>query len=118
MPADFKGRSVLVVDDDPDILSAVQTAFTHNGASVRTANDGNKAVDMARSLNPDLIILDKNPLDDIRNTTAIHTVVANGRLFGGQTMAADGYPAPKFYWQADAASPGAAPTRTWAVNCD
>lgn len=58
MPADFKGRSVLVVDDDPDILSAVQTAFTHNGASVRTANDGNKAVDMARSLNPDLIILD------------------------------------------------------------
>jgi imidazolonepropionase-like amidohydrolase len=66
----------------------------------------------------DLVILDKNPLDDIRNTTAIHTVVANGRLFDGQTMAADGYPAPKFYWQADAASPGAAPTRTWAVNCD
>ena len=58
MPAEFKGKSVLIVDDDPDILSAVQSAFTHNGAQVRTANDGNKAVEMARNLNPDLIILD------------------------------------------------------------
>jgi len=58
MPAELKGKSVLIVDDDPDILSAVQTAFTHNGAQCRTANDGNKAVEMARNLNPDLIILD------------------------------------------------------------
>ena len=29
----------------------------------------------------DLILLDANPLDDIRNTTKIRTVVANGRLY-------------------------------------
>jgi adenine deaminase len=28
----------------------------------------------------DLVILDANPLADIRNTTRIHAVVANGRL--------------------------------------
>jgi imidazolonepropionase-like amidohydrolase len=29
----------------------------------------------------DLVLLDANPLDDIRNTTKIHAVVVNGRLF-------------------------------------
>lgn len=58
MPAQLQGKSVLVVDDDPDVLNAVQAAFSVSGAQVRTANDGNKAVEMARRINPDLIILD------------------------------------------------------------
>jgi len=58
MPADFKGNKVLIVDDDMEILSAVQTAFTHHGAQVHTANDGNKAVEMTRRIQPDLILLD------------------------------------------------------------
>lgn len=58
MPANFTGNNVLVVDDDMEVLSAVQTAFKQCGANVSTANDGNKAVEMTRRLNPDLIILD------------------------------------------------------------
>jgi len=58
MPANFSGSNVLVVDDDMEVLSAVQTAFKQSGANVSTANDGNKAVEMTRRLNPDLIILD------------------------------------------------------------
>jgi len=58
MPADFKGNKILIVDDDMEILSAVQTAFTHAGAQVSTANDGNKAVEMTRRIQPDLILLD------------------------------------------------------------
>lgn len=58
MPAQFNGSNVLIVDDDMEILSAVQTAFKQSGANVSTANDGNKAVEMTRRLNPDLIILD------------------------------------------------------------
>lgn len=58
MPADFQGRSVLVVDDDPDIASAVGTTFSSMGASVQTAGDGHRAVDMVRKNDPDLIILD------------------------------------------------------------
>ena len=58
MPASFNGSNVLVVDDDMEVLSAVQTAFKQSGANVSTANDGNKAVEMTRRLNPYLIILD------------------------------------------------------------
>jgi DNA-binding response OmpR family regulator len=58
MPARLDGRSVLVVDDDPDIVATVKMAFEASGAKVTTARDGNKAVELARSLDPDLIILD------------------------------------------------------------
>ena len=58
MPAQFDGQLVLVVDDDPDIASAVSTAFASSGAKTQTARDGNRAVTMAREINPDLIVLD------------------------------------------------------------
>ncbi len=58
MPAQFQGQSVLVVDDDPDIVSAVSTAFTSSGAKVQTARDGNTAVDLVRKSDPDLLVLD------------------------------------------------------------
>lgn len=58
MPAKLEGRSILIVDDDPDILSTVRMAFESAGAKVMTANDGNKGVDMAQRLDPDLIVLD------------------------------------------------------------
>jgi Tol biopolymer transport system component len=35
----------------------------------------------------DLQVLDKNPLDDIKNTNTIHYVMKNGRLYDGNTMA-------------------------------
>jgi len=34
----------------------------------------------------DLVILDANPLDDIRNTNAIRQVMMNGRLYDGDTL--------------------------------
>jgi Tol biopolymer transport system component len=34
----------------------------------------------------DLVILDKNPLDDIRNTTSIRYVMKNGQLYEGDTL--------------------------------
>ncbi len=58
MPAKLEGRSVLVVDDDPDVLNTVRMAFDAAGANVSTANDGNKALEMARKVDPDLIVLD------------------------------------------------------------
>lgn len=58
MPAQFQGQSVLVVDDDPDIASAVSTAFTSSGAKVQTARDGNTAVDLVKKSDPDLLVLD------------------------------------------------------------
>ncbi len=58
MPARLDGKSVLVVDDDPEILQTVRIAFEQAGAKVTTANDGNKALDFAKRFDPDLIVLD------------------------------------------------------------
>jgi Tol biopolymer transport system component len=35
----------------------------------------------------DLVVLDRNPLEDIRNTEAIRYVLKNGRLYEGETLA-------------------------------
>jgi cytosine/adenosine deaminase-related metal-dependent hydrolase len=34
----------------------------------------------------DLLVLDANPLDDIRNTNTIRYVMKNGRLYEGDTL--------------------------------
>ena len=52
------GKKVLLVDDDNDILTSMQAAFEPTGATVETANNGNKAVEMAEKSQPDLVILD------------------------------------------------------------
>jgi DNA-binding response OmpR family regulator len=54
----FAGKSILVVDDDPDILTAIMTGLADTGADVQTARDGNTAVTMAESGMFDLVILD------------------------------------------------------------
>jgi DNA-binding response OmpR family regulator len=54
-----KCQSVLYVDDDPDICQVVQTTLCLiAGFDVRTANSGERAIDLAYELRPDLIILD------------------------------------------------------------
>jgi Tol biopolymer transport system component len=49
----------------------------------------------------DLIVLDRNPLDDIRNTNSIRYVMKNGELFEGDTLTQI-WPVrkelPKFWW--------------------
>lgn len=52
------GKRILLVDDDPDILTSMLAAFEPTGAVIDTANNGNKAVELAEKHQPDLIILD------------------------------------------------------------
>lgn len=49
---------VLVVDDDPQILRAVRTSLRGRGYDVRTAGNGETALDQATSEGLDLLILD------------------------------------------------------------
>ena len=52
----------------------------------------------------DLVIMDQNPLEDIRNTNTIKYVMKNGRLYDGNTLD-EVYPksikAEKFWWQTE-----------------
>jgi DNA-binding response OmpR family regulator len=54
----LEGKTVLVVDDDPDIVTAISASLTEVGAKVTTASDGNAAVSLTEQGTPDLIILD------------------------------------------------------------
>jgi two-component system OmpR family response regulator len=52
-------RSVLYVDDDPDICEVVQAALgLIAGLTVHIANSGERAIDLAFELRPDLILMD------------------------------------------------------------
>ncbi len=52
------GVHVLIVDDDPDVLSSMALAMRAEGAEVETASDGNAAVSAFQQVDPDLVVLD------------------------------------------------------------
>jgi DNA-binding response OmpR family regulator len=52
-------RTVLVVDDDPDIRDLVTMKIASAGFDVRTAADGEAALAAARAFMPDLVLLDR-----------------------------------------------------------
>jgi two-component system alkaline phosphatase synthesis response regulator PhoP len=49
---------ILIADDEPDILEIISYNLGKEGYEIHTAKDGNEAIDKAKLLNPDLIILD------------------------------------------------------------
>jgi DNA-binding response OmpR family regulator len=49
---------ILVVDDDPEILSVVRRGLAYEGYTIDTAADGAEALAKAREREPDLVILD------------------------------------------------------------
>ncbi len=51
-------RKVLVVDDDPTIRDVLATMLGFEGCEVSTAPDGQAALDTARSIHPDVVLLD------------------------------------------------------------
>lgn len=50
--------TILVVDDEPEILRAVRAGLTAQGYRVQTATDGEEALRSASAAAPDLVILD------------------------------------------------------------
>ena len=53
-----KGRKVLIADDEPDILEILKYNLEKEGYTVATAKDGDEALDKAKHVKPDLIVLD------------------------------------------------------------
>jgi two-component system alkaline phosphatase synthesis response regulator PhoP len=51
-------RKVLIADDEPDILEILKYNLTNEGYEVVTAKDGDEALEKARRVRPDLIVLD------------------------------------------------------------
>lgn len=55
---DPKGKRILVADDEPDILEIIGYNLRTEGYEVFTAKDGEDALVKAKSLKPDIILLD------------------------------------------------------------
>lgn len=58
MSQNLDGKRILLVDDDNDILTSMQAAFEPTGATIESASNGNKAVELAEKSQPDLVVLD------------------------------------------------------------
>ena len=52
------GKTILLVDDDPDIRESVEAALEPLGADLLVCDNGDTAVELAIEKSPDLVILD------------------------------------------------------------
>ena len=55
---ELKAKTILVADDENDIVEIVSYNLLKEGYNVYTARDGNEALEKARVIEPDLLILD------------------------------------------------------------
>ena len=51
-------KTILIVEDEPDVTTYLVTILSDNGYAVKTASDGVEAMRMIREAQPDLISLD------------------------------------------------------------
>ncbi len=58
MAASLEGKRILIVDDDADILTAMEATLKETGAEIQTASDGNQAITSCKEYEPDLVVLD------------------------------------------------------------
>lgn len=101
MPAEI---DVLVVDDEPAFLEALEAGLRREGFRVHPAADGAQALEMFESLNPDLVLLDvmlpkMSGLDvcrEVRKTSAVPIIMVSAKgseidAVLGLEMGADDY---------------------------
>lgn len=51
-------KKILLVDDEPNIIMALEYSLRKNNYEIFIARDGEEAIDLAGKLKPDLVILD------------------------------------------------------------
>jgi DNA-binding response OmpR family regulator len=76
--ADLSGKRVLVVEDDPSIAIGLRINLESEGYIVDVAEDGEMGLDRARTLDPDLIVLDVM-LPKRNGLEVLHDLRAEGR---------------------------------------
>ncbi len=54
----LKNKKILIVDDDRDVLASIDQALQAEGAQTRICSDGNSAVRICESDQPELVVLD------------------------------------------------------------
>ena len=86
-------KSLLIVDDDPDIREILQEVFRDQGFVVTTAANGEVAMHALTSIHPDVIVLD------------IHMPIMDGVAFANAYQARPGPHAPIVVFSTAAETP-------------
>jgi two-component system, OmpR family, alkaline phosphatase synthesis response regulator PhoP len=102
-------KTVLVVDDEPGIVTVVRDYLEHGGFAVLTAGDGPAALRIARTQAPDLVVLDLglpsldglDVIRELRRSSAVPIIVLTARgdeadRVVGLELGADDYLAKPF----------------------
>ena len=76
---DLSGKRVLVVEDDPSIAIGLRINLEREGYEVLLAEDGDRALELARSAAPDLVVLDVM-LPKRNGLEVLHDLRAEGRM--------------------------------------
>ena len=104
-----KRQSVMVVDDDQEILRMLRRVFTFEGYDVTTSTDGNSALALMEESQPNLVILDitlpgldgYQVLEAIRQSSDIPVIMLTARcevesLHRAMSLGADDYVSKPF----------------------
>ena len=102
-------KTILVVDDEPGIVTVVRDYLEHGGFSVVTASDGPGALRLAAAHGPDLVVLDLglpgldglDVIRELRRTSVVPIIVLTARgdesdRIVGLELGADDYLAKPF----------------------
>lgn len=73
------GRQILLIEDDFDLARVVTAGFARHGIHTVHASTGALAIDLAKSMSPDLVILDL-VLPDMDGFAVVNWLKDNGRL--------------------------------------
>src|SRR3954447_12685597 len=76
--ADLSGKRLLVVEDDPSIAIGLRINLESEGYEVHVADDGDRGLELARTIEPDLIVLDLM-LPRRNGLEVLHELRAEGR---------------------------------------
>lgn len=51
-------KTIMIVDDEPDVRETVKTVLEANGYAVITASNGDECLEMLKTMKPNLILMD------------------------------------------------------------
>jgi DNA-binding response OmpR family regulator len=85
------GKTILIADDDTDLVELLRHSLTLAGFSAVAATNGVDALKMARSLSPDCIVLDVN-MPELDGFTVCDTLRSEGATAGIPIVMLTGLP--------------------------
>ncbi len=86
------GRSILVVEDDPDLRETIALILEQHGHGVISCGDGSSAVRLAHAHHPDLALIDLD-LPDLDGCEVARRIRAEGARATTRLIAVSGYAA-------------------------